>query len=843
MRVVYIILTIILIINSFAVANELCVKGNINVKKGDVIRFKFILPVEIADTTGIGHPRMYITHAYVANVHSTTLTADFVETTLSVVDVLSADSAFVDTMKVNFIKMVPGLFRCSAILPEYTNDKSYIGNIKHRFTQVNSDTISSDIINANKVICDSLNISYVMINSLSSPEATITKYKSPRGILKCSGIFPEYLSQKSLIGKPGSPFTNVSADTIYNEILSSNVVTAQVVYSDTNVSNEITTVTLSGDSLKDINYLEINNSPVFNYSIYSYIPNQDTLRQEYGGQVSLGGYIRDAHQSTSLGSKTGGLFFRFDNWMSESDSSSWMYNKIVTKFLNAGISLQIAESIDRNDAGWRINVLRRYQALGVEISDIGGSHHTSVHCDAIPGWTNDTAGIDSIESNGWAWVETSLKDVSKYTYFSDAETPCNIVSPNLLITQANGGFENYDSTGWASLTYGIVVVESGNNAGNYSPISLAPKVSNSDNSDPDTLFLADMYENSVTLENETGVAYHHLVPDALFLTVNGAKRLFEASVYEWGYARLNRPRVWVSPSPYFAERMDTLAIAGREYGILSTQPHYYAISGAEGVPRVSYKTFNEYDPNNSRAYGMEWGDFDIESTKFNIFWTTIVDGVAKHYVYADRGHVGAYAGCGLLDCDTTKYFARIDSLIGKIHEYGVLTGSQEFWSNELYRKKQDPYINIIPPLGNDWDGNDAPDGFNTMPSGATYASSGGLVESDSCRFYRDSAGDIATITAIGGLEKGYNEFSFWGKGASGDYVTVTFTPDSGSPTTLRWQVDQSEWTRYDESNSINGTTTLSFENTASITNITFNVDTYSSGTVEITYPLMAKKRW
>ena len=82
----------------------------------------------------------------------------------------------------------------------------------------------------------------------------------------------------------------------------------------------------------------------------------------------------------------------------------------------------------------------------------------------------------------------------------------------------------------------------------------------------------------------------------------------------------------------------------------------YQAAGVFANPSI--RVFNEYDPNNDKQFGMNWGDFRICSSELAELKSIIADGTAKHHVLIGSSHFN-----NLLNNDWNVYFERVENLI------------------------------------------------------------------------------------------------------------------------------------------------------------------------------------
>ena len=160
------------------------------------------------------------------------------------------------------------------------------------------------------------------------------------------------------------------------------------------------------------------------------------------------------------------------------------------------------------------------------------------------------------------------------------------------------------------------------------------------------------------------------------------------------------------------------------------------------------------------------------------------------------------------------------------------------WSDILYNEIPDPNENIIPPLNVDLDGNNIPDGYEQSGEGTLVKTDGVQTVNDYC-YSISKADQICSITSLGGIEKGADEFEIWTKGAPGDYIEVTFKVGSQN-LVYKFPAENNEWTRYNLTQSINGNTSLNIPENVSVIDVTVRCSNYSTGEVKISGMKFAK---
>ena len=105
--------------------------------------------------------------------------------------------------------------------------------------------------------------------------------------------------------------------------------------------------------------------------------------------------------------------------------------------------------------------------------------------------------------------------------------------------------------------------------------------------------------------------------------------------------------------------------------------------------------------------------------------------------------------------------------------------------------------------------------------------------------FNNKSGQICSITGLGGVEKGNNEFEIWTKGAPGNFIEVTFKVGTQN-FVYKFPAENPGWTKYNLSQSINGNTSLNIPANVSLIDITINCSNYSSGSVKISGMKLSK---
>ncbi len=211
---------------------------------------------------------------------------------------------------------------------------------------------------------------------------------------------------------------------------------------------------------------------------------------------------------------------------------------------------------------------------------------------------------------------------------------------------------------------------------------------------------------------------------------------------------LKNPTTWIQPGgeqPYLSEGF-----------IEETLGHEFSYHSGACYP-TCVKTFNEYDPNGSRRFSMQWGDFYEENQSTSSIKNTIADRLARHHLSIGLNHFSLYGGLAWNDL-----LKNINELQDWCKAKSIKVETYDYWTNELYSKIPNQNVNIAPSLNIDLDEDGLPDGFgnlNTFDSTTGVAQSGG-------KSFSGKNGQVITIQRLGGVEKGKNVIRLSTKGGT-----------------------------------------------------------------------------
>jgi hypothetical protein len=504
-------------------------------------------------------------------------------------------------------------------------------------------------------------------------------------------------------------------------------------------------------------------------------------------------------------SKKAGICFRTDdnqpiNRYLEYGNLFHLYNQKFTFAVNIGRNEEMTAEY--------VSGLAQLQSQGHELMDHTPLHRTNYISSILPkDYYQGKAGVHNINGN-----KVELEHLQVNT--SDAKRNGCVNINHDIINSTSGEFGNFSKSDcylfFPSLNKIVFIDESSGWIDNYQ------------------VKVTDFWRNQIDLGVYHDIEYLNFDYNNIHLTIDAIKILGEETLRLADYYGLKRPYVWIQPGGYF--------------------PHCYrneikeALKGnlafkAAGIfPDPSLKVFNEYNPENDKQFGMNFGDFRDDIWTLEQCKEFIADNIAKHHVLIGENHF-TWGYEGLLG-GWEGFLDRVENLIEWCQEKNIPIKTYSEWSDILYNSQTDPYENIFPQLNIDNDENLIPDGYKLFES--TIDKNDGYPMKEYYSLLIDKVGTIAQINHLGGLEKGQLDFNFWAKGNIGNLIEVTFTVGNNQYI-YTFPTENNEWRKFNLSESTNGNTTLIIPDNISLININLECVNYNSGNVKISNMSLTKK--
>ncbi len=508
--------------------------------------------------------------------------------------------------------------------------------------------------------------------------------------------------------------------------------------------------------------------------------------------------------STEYLSKKGGVCFRTDD---DQPISNYLEYAAIFNRYNKKFSLAINLGMDAITTDY-VNSLRQIQTSGHEIMDHTPWHRTNFFYTKLStDYYINHPGVHRIAGNkvelNHAVVDTSLAKRTGYVNISRdtitstsgmflkfSKSDCYLYFPTI-----NELVFIHESLGWI---------------------------------DSNRVKVYDFWLNDIDLGSYQNIKFYNFDYNNIHLSIDAIKALGEETLRLSNYYNLERPFSCVQPGGYHPQfyKNELKQALGDELG--------YKGAGVFNEP--SLKVFNEYNPNNDKQFGMNYGDFRDDNWTLTQCKALIADRIAKHRVVFGETHFNYSIG-GLLG-GWTGFLGRTEKLLQWCIASNVPVRTYSEWADVLYNQVPNPNENIFPPLNVDLDSNNVPDGYDSTALGTLKKNDGYPSSSNYC-YTINKVGQICSISGLGGIEKGYNEFEIYTKGDKDDYIEVTIKVGT-QDLIYKFPATSSSWKKYNLSQSVNGNTSLYIPVDVSLINISIKCSNYSKGEVRISNMKLAK---
>jgi peptidoglycan/xylan/chitin deacetylase (PgdA/CDA1 family) len=460
--------------------------------------------------------------------------------------------------------------------------------------------------------------------------------------------------------------------------------------------------------------------------------------------------------------KTGGICFRVDDHQSAQRWRDWnnLFNARGLKF-----SLAINASRLFNDTA-AVNALREIAAAGHELMDHTPDHHmaffTVRHLADTQAFVGHPA-LNHINGN-----KVCLKvDAPNLNSFI-GEGPVNLIG-NRLISVNNGEFAGINGNPF----YALVYLPSRNQYAVYT------SVQNRNASNPDTLVLQTYWQETWRNDTAYNIPYHRITTSDVKSNAQSNLLLAQRSKNLFAFYNLPAPKTWIQPGGSYAllnrfEVAEFANVVGYRTGAVNIQS--------------AQKCYNEVDTFSNRRFSLQGPDFYEESNNFTGLTNIIADRSARHYQSFGLSHMHNVQG------GWTTFLARVDSLLAWANLHQIPVRTYEQWGSILFDSSTNKAANILPSLNRDINNNGIPDGFNTS---ALLVQTDGIAASGfKCFASANNNANLASISNLGGLEKGDNLVTMHTKGMLGDSIRMVITyPEMALPTQMiMFAANTNDWT-------------------------------------------------
>ena len=471
--------------------------------------------------------------------------------------------------------------------------------------------------------------------------------------------------------------------------------------------------------------------------------------------------------------KKGGICFRIDNNPSlpklhQIDSLFSLYNQ---QFSMAMISWVFPLAPDY------IDTLISFSAKGYEVMDNTPTHQTQFFNLINESDTSLFSGHPGVDHFNQTKVCLSYASVDTFQTHNEGLVD---VTGNMVVSHDPGEFGDLDGNPYFFALYLNTVNE----------VYLWYDRSAVDPSDPDTVFIRTLWEESVDLGIMPDLQYHKLTQVNVIMKPEAILLLGERSRALFNQFNIPPPMTWIHPDG----QMPMLS----GYQVKDNFGDSLGYSAGSNFVNESFLCYNEFNPFGINQYGMQNDEISISQHSFAWNKHRIADYVAKHYVKIDistlQGTLGGF----------DNYLLRLDSLLSWCTTNAIPIGTYSQWNTWLYDSIPVRVANIFPKLNVDLDDDLYPDGFEQESwINSEYETTDGVAFSGNCSFVLDTVGHFCEVNQLTGLESGNNYFNIWTKNVGSDsnttMVHAEFSfPENGTVVAFDIPSDTSIWSSHTE---------------------------------------------
>ena len=470
--------------------------------------------------------------------------------------------------------------------------------------------------------------------------------------------------------------------------------------------------------------------------------------------IFLSSYQINAQLSTN---KVGGVGFRIDD---SQYYPEYRLIPLVNVFNQRGLKFTYAVNFGIYISPALLAYLPTMQSQGYEIADHTPDHQTryfDVPLSDIP-FYQGRAGVDHIYNvfNNSSVVNTTVGRVCMKvdrvkTDTWTGEGNVNISGNTIISVTPNEFTTNKVSSSSDPYSMNVLYIPEINQLFKFDPLNVSGNTITN---------IKSFWDEDVNITTLNNVQYHKIklydvfyVPDAHRVMAERVQRMCDAN-------GIQRPTSWIQPGGYHPQfyRADIKE---------ALEPMGYTTAGVFADPFPPY--YNSYDPNDDHRYGINWEDFNEEFQTLAQSKKIIADRFAKHYVSIGHSHLLSYNP----SADFNAYLQRTADILDWCIQKGIPVKTYEEWKEQLFRTPQNPYVNVMPNIDVDLDGDGYPDGYNSWS--IPGLSDDGVAGIFSKSIVRTGNGTMFSLQDLGGVEKGDNYFEIWIKGVG--EINIQFNPN------------------------------------------------------------------
>jgi len=244
------------------------------------------------------------------------------------------------------------------------------------------------------------------------------------------------------------------------------------------------------------------------------------------------------------------------------------------------------------------------------------------------------------------------------------------------------------------------------------------------------------------------------------------------------------PVTWIQPggSEPVLHRSLIKQVLGDEFGY----------TAAATYPDASLKCFNEYDPDEDKRFGMQWGSFQEDRYDLAHNKKVIAEGLAKRYVMVGHSHLNGRKEIGGWE----GYLKNTEELLKWCRAKDIPVRTLSQWADILYTRPTDPSVNVFPGISTDLNEDGQPDGIALGP-GVTIVEQ--APDGHRVSLFVPPNTRACIVHNLAGIEKDANVFALHLSGPIGAKVQARFRSLEAKIATewLTFETTQTGWQSFD----------------------------------------------
>ncbi len=470
-------------------------------------------------------------------------------------------------------------------------------------------------------------------------------------------------------------------------------------------------------------------------------------------------------------SKNGGVCFRFDDYQSVAnlDKVRNVFNKHGVKFTYA-LNSSIGELMG-DESYW--TMLKTIAADGHELADQSPSdvsHYIDIATSSEALSYSGRSGVDHVNS-------TAKRVCLKYTLLnsngSGDEGKIDIKG-NMIISKTAGEFAFSKLINLRYTTHFFIPA--------LNKLVTFTDLRNANPNDVDTAYVKSFWKEDIDLGTLNNTDYKKITPYEMTIDKEGIQIMAEHSLKVFARHNVILPVTFIHPGgahPYITPKNLKAALTPMGY------------QGGGSYP-VVINAITDYNPQGEKQFSLQGGNFTPEFSSVPEMKTSIANLIAKNVVLVSINHFTALGAIYSFD----QMLVNLEAIIVWCKANGIKIDTYKNWNTYLTSDFYDQTDDVFPPLQNDFNADNIPDGLN-MANPGFLDKINGTAYSNSVCFKVSTVGNVFNINDLAGLSRGKNTFYMSTRGGANiyDYFNVVIDmPEKGLTRTFNVMANSAPYT-------------------------------------------------